>query len=550
MTDPTKIGKEKGFGLIINLQNIRPEDFPISLSRFEELYQKYPELILTLLSKIPKSKKENLITGLYELLEMAFQREGYRSPAVDFLVSHIVNSDELTKLCPEKLKSQLKEYKMRHREEPMSRAISVTHVEVEDKPVFIDKERSLELIKIAEILLTQLEVDIEEKYAFTENLSFITAQKMRERSLNKQDILRQERPQYINPGTWINWLSNCIDRANIKNKIQKILEKLSSEVSCTDFESIENDIRRKEETLREKEKTDGILKSKIEIALRESAKRKSPSKIKKTSPPSKKTEITKGAVTELLKSKSEKPKKLNIEQMQKRAKKEQDIKHLIEPFFTHEFAYCCGDQEVRHLLIMRFLVLLQETERKNRIRWDSICYARNLYIHYGFFLEREIIDSLIDKLAEIQQTLLEDLDFNGIKELLQDFVDTANELANESLERKHRVHLFRRNDAITFTHLDVTRTICMTDHNLKKKRDKRFEKITKQIISLGDVLNNSEKVKQKLLMIELGEHSKVDESISLMAIQIFGETAVNRAKYERNNFLHRYSTILECPHHQ
>tara|TARA_B100000989_G_C19527306_1_gene467631 strand:+ start:2182 stop:2781 length:600 start_codon:yes stop_codon:yes gene_type:complete len=199
MTDPTKIGKEKGFGLIINLQNIRPEDFPISLSRFEELYQKYPELILTLLSKIPKSKKENLITGLYELLEMAFQREGYRSPAVDFLVSHIVNSDELTKLCPEKLKSQLKEYKMRHREEPMSRAISVTHVEVEDKPVFIDKERSLELIKIAEILLTQLEVDIEEKYAFTENLSFITAQKMRERSLNKQDILRQERPQYINP---------------------------------------------------------------------------------------------------------------------------------------------------------------------------------------------------------------------------------------------------------------------------------------------------------------------------------------------------------------
>ncbi len=302
--------------------------------------------------------------------------------------------------------------------------------------------------------------------------------------------------------------------------------------------------------MREKEKTDGILKSKIEIALRESAKRKSPSKIKKTSPPSKKTEITKGAVTELLKSKSEKPKKLNIEQMQKRAKKEQDIKHLIEPFFTHEFAYCCGDQEVRHLLIMRFLVLLQETERKNRIRWDSICYARNLYIHYGFFLEREIIDSLIDKLAEIQQTLLEDLDFNGIKELLQDFVDTANELANESLERKHRVHLFRRNDAITFTHLDVTRTICMTDHNLKKKRDKRFEKITKQIISLGDVLNNSEKVKQKLLMIELGEHSKVDESISLMAIQIFGETAVNRAKYERNNFLHRYSTILECPHHQ
>lgn len=126
---------------------------------------------------------------------------------------------------------------------------------------------------------------------------------------------------------------------------------------------------------------------------------------------------------------------------------------------------------------------------------------------------------------------------------MQDFVDAANELSSAPLERKHRVHLFRRKDAITFTHLDVTPTICMSDHNLKKKRDKRFEEITKQIISLGGVLNDSEKVKHKLLMIELGKHSKVDESISLRAIQIYEETAVNSAKCERNNFLHRYSTM-------
>ncbi len=545
MTDPTKTVKDQGCGLIVNLQNNGPEDFPISLSRFEELYQKYPELILTLLSKIPESNKENLITSLYKLLEIAFHTEGYRSPAINFLVSHIRNDDEILKLCPETLKSQLEEYELEHREETISREVTVDHLEVENEPVFIDKERSSDLIKRAEILLTELERDIEEKCTFTESLSLSTGQRMREQSLNKQDILKQERPQHINPGTWINWLSNCIDRINTKDKIQKILEKLSSEISCTDFESLENDIIRKEETFTEKKKTDGLLKTKIETSLRESAKRKTPSKSKKESPSTKKTALAKEAPTALPKSKSDKPEKPHIVHVQKKAKTEQDIRHLIEPFFTHEFAYCCGDQDVRHILIMRFLVLLQETERKNRIRWDSICYARNLYIHYGFFLEKDIIDSLIDKLAEIQQAFLEDLDFNSMKELLQDFVDTANELGNESLERKHRVQLFRRNDAITFTHQDVARTICMSDHDLKKRRDKRFAEITKQIRSLGEISNNSERVKQKLLMIELGEHSKADESISKSANQIFGETVINRAKYERNKLLHKYSTMSD-----
>ena len=120
-----------------------------------------------------------------------------------------------------------------------------------------------------------------------------------------------------------------------------------------------------------------------------------------------------------------------------------NIENLIKPFFDHEFAYCCGDEEVRHMLVIRFLVLLMETcfiieERKMKklINWSSVHYACNLYSHYAYFIERDKINFLINELAGIRHLFLAGSSFDCIQESLQNFIDTANALGNAPLQKR------------------------------------------------------------------------------------------------------------------